>query len=88
MGQSTCERKIRVRTDDGIRRESFASDCSSSGMRSIHAAYFGLCMAVYVATFVLAAWLLRIPELEQSLAKVARRIPASVRNRIFRSQVD
>ena len=50
----------------------------------VHVAYFALSMTVYVATFVLTAWFLRIPELEQSVAKLARRIPASLRNRLFR----
>lgn len=50
----------------------------------IHATYFGLSMAVYVATFVIAAWLLQIPELHGSMAKVSNRIPASIRNRLFR----
>ncbi len=51
---------------------------------AIHLAYFGLSMAVYVATFVLTAWFLRIPELEQSVAKVVSRLPASLRNRLVR----
>jgi putative peptidoglycan lipid II flippase len=50
----------------------------------VHVIYFGLSMAVYVSTFVLAAWFLRIRELEQSVAKFANRIPASIRNRIIR----
>lgn len=50
----------------------------------VHAAYFGLSMAAYLTTFVLAAWFLRIPELEQSVAKFARRIPASLRTRVIR----
>lgn len=50
---------------------------------TVHALYFGLSMTVYVTTFVLAAWILRIPELEQSVAKFARRIPASLRNRLI-----
>lgn len=50
----------------------------------VQIAYFGLSMAVYLSTFVLTAWFLRIPELEQSVAKLARRIPSSVRNRLIR----
>jgi putative peptidoglycan lipid II flippase len=50
----------------------------------VQVAYFGLSMAVYVTTFVLTAWFLRIPELQQSVAKFARRIPSSLRNRLIR----
>ena len=50
----------------------------------VQATYFALSLAVYVTTFVLTAWFLRIPELEQSVSKFARRIPSSVRNRLFR----
>jgi putative peptidoglycan lipid II flippase len=49
----------------------------------VHVVYFGLSMAVYVMTFIVAAWILRIPELEQSVAKFASRIPASLRNRLI-----
>lgn len=57
-----------------------AADISLLG----HVVYFGLCMVVYVTTFVLAAWFLRIPELERTVGKVVNRLPASVRSRIVR----
>jgi putative peptidoglycan lipid II flippase len=44
--------------------------------------YFGVCMAMYVLTFVYLAWALRIPELHQSVTKVMARVPARVRGRM------
>jgi putative peptidoglycan lipid II flippase len=49
-----------------------------------HAVYLGLCMVAYVSTFVVAAWFMRIPELEQSVDKIAARLPANVRAILFR----
>ena len=47
----------------------------------IHLAYFGICLALYGATFLWAAWLLRIPELLAVLTRLQRMIPIATRAR-------
>lgn len=47
-----------------------------------HVAYFLICMGLYAATFVWAAWALRVPELIALVDRVMGMIPASIRNRI------
>jgi putative peptidoglycan lipid II flippase len=44
--------------------------------------YFGVCMGLYSLTFIHLAWMLHIPELRQSVAKVIGRLPARVRSRM------
>ena len=48
----------------------------------VHLLYFGISLALYVFTFLFAAWALRIPELNSSVAKILHRIPARVRSRM------
>ena len=48
----------------------------------IHVLYFGLSMALYAATFLWAAWTLRVPELLMVINRVGGMIPASIRSRI------
>lgn len=48
----------------------------------MHIAYFGFCIGLYAATFVWAAWALRVPELVAIVNRVLGMVPASVRNRI------
>ncbi|MDQ4044386.1 MAG: murein biosynthesis integral membrane protein MurJ [Chloroflexota bacterium] len=45
-------------------------------------AFFVYAMGMYMLTFVVAAWLLRIPELLQITGKVAARLPAPLRGRL------
>lgn len=48
----------------------------------LHAVYFVLCVGVYVATFVWAAWVLRVPELMSFVERFGQMIPVRVRERI------
>jgi putative peptidoglycan lipid II flippase len=50
-----------------------------SGNRIVLAALFLYAMGVYLFTFMAAAWLLRIPELQQVLGKVNSRLPGPLR---------
>lgn len=45
----------------------------------IHAIYFAFCMALYIGTFVVAAWILRVPELESVYLKAIGMVPARLR---------
>ncbi len=45
--------------------------------------YFGICMALYVATFAWAAWALRIPEFHTSMQKFMNRLPGRLRSRMM-----
>jgi putative peptidoglycan lipid II flippase len=45
----------------------------------IHLLYFSVCIALYTSTFLLASWVLRIPEFNSSLSKILNRMPARVR---------
>lgn len=42
----------------------------------VHLIYFALCMGLYVFTFIIAGWILRVPELESVLNRIARLMPA------------
>ena len=48
----------------------------------VHLIYFGLCLALYAGTFLLAAWVLRIPEFHTSVNKIMQRMPARVRSQM------
>lgn len=48
----------------------------------VHAIYFTLCMALYLLTFVWAAWVMRVPELTMITDRIGRMIPVRVRERI------
>lgn len=48
----------------------------------MHAIYFSFCVGLYVATFIWAAWALRVPELTMITGRVGRMIPVRVRERI------
>jgi putative peptidoglycan lipid II flippase len=50
-----------------------------SGNRIVLAALFLYAIGVYLFTFMAAAWLLRIPELQQVLGKVVSRLPGPLR---------
>lgn len=50
----------------------------------MHILYFAVCMGLYVATFVVAAWVLRIPQLEAVVDKVMSRMPATFTSRFMR----
>ncbi len=45
---------------------------------------FGYAMGIYVLSFVLAAYMLRIPELQQMTGKIARRLPGPIRRPLER----
>lgn len=65
----TVDTVITVQTDDSIRL-------------LLREAFFVFAIGMYVLTFVIFAWLLRIPELVQMIGKVVGRLPASLRARL------